>query len=458
MALANTVQWEVRTTGNDANGGGFDVLVTSPGTDFSQQSSPQVVYTDLVIAATTTNLTSAAHPFGATHVGNIINIISGTGFTVGRYEVKSVSGVIATMDRAVGTAASTGGAGNLGGGLATPGAAATASVAQNVIWVQSGTYTLTAAITATVAYSIIGYQTSHGDNGTAPTITTATNSIALIATASSSAALWVHNFILTTTAGTPGIGINNASANSRCINVSNCTLTGFSTGVVSSAGILNVFNTWINTCGIGITAGSSTLGLNVIDCVVSGATTVAAGGISIGSADCSTSVIRTLIVGGSGDGFRMSGTGSSVKIVDSTIANNSGFGINMATAGWYTDGFGLLVQNNIIYGNGNVGIRSTAAYFWSTYIINNGMGANTGGNYTNVTAISTIAITSNPFTSSGTGDYSLNTTAGGGAVLRGAGIPGVMPNGTTTQHIDVGGVNTSSGGGGGGGGSFTFLA
>src|SRR4029077_71126 len=119
MSLSSTVQWDVRTTGSDSNGGGFDWAVSSPGTDYSQQDSAQVAYTDLVIGSTTTQLTSAAHPFTSAHVGNIINVTGGTGFTAGRYCVNSVSGSTATMDRSVGTASSTGGTGNLGGGLVT---------------------------------------------------------------------------------------------------------------------------------------------------------------------------------------------------------------------------------------------------------------------------------------------------------------------------------------------------
>ena len=53
------------------------------GVDYSQQNSAQFSFTDLVIAATTTNVTSAGHPFGVNCVGNTINVTSGTGFTTG---------------------------------------------------------------------------------------------------------------------------------------------------------------------------------------------------------------------------------------------------------------------------------------------------------------------------------------------------------------------------------------
>src|SRR5207302_10660346 len=95
----DTLVFEVQTGGNDNNGGGFDSGVSSPGTDYSQQASAQVAYTGLVIggAGNLDKLTSAAHPFGATSPGNIINITSGTGFTTGLYRILSVSGTTATM-------------------------------------------------------------------------------------------------------------------------------------------------------------------------------------------------------------------------------------------------------------------------------------------------------------------------------------------------------------------------
>ena len=117
MSLHADMIWEFRpTVGNNNNGGAFKQGAT--GTDYSQQSSPQVSYTDLVIdGADNTKVTSALNPFSAAHVGNVINVMGGTGFTAGRYEVVSVAGNIATLDRAAGTVSSTGGTGNLGGAL-----------------------------------------------------------------------------------------------------------------------------------------------------------------------------------------------------------------------------------------------------------------------------------------------------------------------------------------------------
>src|SRR5260370_4868451 len=105
MAFAGSVAWEVRpTAGSDSNGGGFDATSATPGTDSSQQNAAQIAYTDLVIDGTTnTKCTSAANPFGAAHVGNIINVTSGTGFTVQRVQIMSVAGTTATVDKSLGT-------------------------------------------------------------------------------------------------------------------------------------------------------------------------------------------------------------------------------------------------------------------------------------------------------------------------------------------------------------------
>jgi hypothetical protein len=121
-AIAATAVWEVESGGSDTNGGGFDLGAGSCGTDYSQQSAAQQAYTDLTIGATTTQLTSAAHPFGSTSTCNFLQItgtVSGT-CTTGVYEIVSDSTITVTLDRSAGTAASVCN-GNLGGSLASLG-------------------------------------------------------------------------------------------------------------------------------------------------------------------------------------------------------------------------------------------------------------------------------------------------------------------------------------------------
>jgi len=80
----------------------------------------------------------------------------------------------------------------------------------------------------------------------------------------------------------------------------------------------------------------------------------------------------------------------------------------------------------------------------------NAFGAN-GGNYSSWNgSFGDVSLTANPFTSAGTGDYSLNSTAGGGAACKGAGFPGVFPGGLSTGHADIGAVQSGGGGSVGG--------
>src|ERR1044071_7124465 len=106
MAISVNTYWDVRTTGSDNNGGGF--VIGSSGTDYSQQDASQYSGTNLASTNGTTNpsvVTSATHNFVAADVGNIIRITAGSNWTTGYYQIVSVSSNAATLDRAVGTAA-----------------------------------------------------------------------------------------------------------------------------------------------------------------------------------------------------------------------------------------------------------------------------------------------------------------------------------------------------------------
>ena len=176
-ALSATVQWDVRTTGSDSNSGGFDPAVSVPGTDYSQQNSPQITYTDLVVGATTTTYTSVLNVVSSALPGNTLVVTGGTGCTTGTYEVLSNATITATVDRSLGTAASVCTA-VLGGSKLTNSAAFALAVAGNTVNTKAGTYTVTATlgIPFVSGFAWIGYGTTHGDGGTKPLITTATNS------------------------------------------------------------------------------------------------------------------------------------------------------------------------------------------------------------------------------------------------------------------------------------------
>jgi len=169
MAFNAGSEWEVRTGGASDNGGGyFDFGGSSA--DHSQQDAAFATRTDIVIdGSDNTKITSAADAFAADDVGNVINITSGTGFTVQRIQIISEAAGVATCDKAVGTTSSTGGNGKLGGGYDDLDTTIIELMADgNRTHVKNdGTYTtgFTTATdgTAILRKEIIGYNTSRGD-------------------------------------------------------------------------------------------------------------------------------------------------------------------------------------------------------------------------------------------------------------------------------------------------------
>jgi hypothetical protein len=113
--------------------------------DYSWGTGPAITYTDLVIGAgaNTSQFTSAANPAGPHLIGNVINVTSGTGFTVQRIQVVSVATTTATADKVIGTASSTGGNGKLGGMVDHPATVGGLLIAGNVLmWKYSATASL----------------------------------------------------------------------------------------------------------------------------------------------------------------------------------------------------------------------------------------------------------------------------------------------------------------------------
>jgi hypothetical protein len=447
MAFTATLEFDVRTTGSDANGGGFDP--TTAGTDYSQQDSAQVAYTDLVIDATTnTKCTSAAHPFTSAHVGNLVNVTGGTGFTVQRVQVISVASGVATMDKSLGTLSSIGGTGNLGGGLLTLAKAASLAINDNTIHVKSGTYTVTTAVNPTTRSVWWGYNSTHRDGGTKPLITTSTNSTRLF---SLSSTVGFINISFSNTASTRFTGIASAmGVGGGSVFVIDCVFDGhtyavdggngsgdagsqvfshmFLSGVevknCTVGGVFNFFETYVTSCYMhGNTGTAITLRGN--------------------GANSFLYVYGSIIVSNTKGIASIFGS-DNVRVIQSTIANNTGDGINFTAAG--TSDLNLFtIENSIIYGNGGWGINLNAKPIAINAAIsrNNAFGSNSSGDRNNLASgYNEVSLSANPFTNSGSGDYSLNTTAGGGAACKAAGFPGTFPGGTSVSRLDIGAVQT----------------
>jgi hypothetical protein len=102
-------------------------------------------------------------------------------------------------------------------------------------------------------------------------------------------------------------------------------------------------------------------------------------------------------------------------------------------------GFGTLLEDILAEGNTAEGFRTDAVKA-GAFLINCG-GYNNSSNY-NATNLPNVlnfqAGTTSFFTNAAGGDFSLNSTTGGGALARAAGTPGAYPAGTTTGHADIG--------------------
>jgi hypothetical protein len=172
MALASTTVWEVRTTGNALNGGGY--VTGASGTDYSQQDSPALNASDLISDnADATKVYDAADQLGPAHVGNILNIPAGTTLNAGRYRCVSYAGTPGsggrmTLDRSVGTLDTPDCVYRVGGAVDSLETIATTIVAGNTVWIKTGTYTASADKTITnAAYNtpidIRGYYAARND-------------------------------------------------------------------------------------------------------------------------------------------------------------------------------------------------------------------------------------------------------------------------------------------------------
>jgi hypothetical protein len=443
MALPAAAVYEVRSTGAATNGGGYNSTRAGATTDYSQQAAAQFSYTDLVIGAAN-SVTSAAFPFTAAAIGNFLHINSGVNFTPGFYEVTTVVGAVATLDRSPGTLAASGGNGKLGGALSSVVDLPTL-IDGNVVWVV-GSFTTAVQWLPTGSgtdgrFNVIqGYGTVRGDNGLA--IVTASANLAPILTLAAQTML--RNFKLD--------GANLADRGIECgvtdylenVWVTRCNFSGVRAQNVG---------TRINRClftfcgagaatGVGLDAGNAVVarGCEAHDCK-QGFT------CSNGSGDFEYCMSH----GNTGSGFYQQGA-NGMRLRNCMADGNAVDGLHVNDSG---GAMAMEVTNCLFTNNAGVGTKSVATDYsaalaapMAAFFQNNAFYNNTGGNYSQMPAgASDVILTADPYTNRAGGDYSLNGTTGGGAALRGAGIPGGFGLlGAAAQasigHADIGAVQT----------------
>lgn len=442
MALSALVVWEVRTSGNDNNGGGFHTGAT--GTDSSQQDAAQATLSAAsVVHSTTTQINVAPGDFtvSAADVGNLLNITSGTA-TLGVYEITIVDipNNRWTVDRSVGSVGQTT-IGAMGGAMATPGRACQFSVATNIIYIKAGTYTMT-TVSANVSNGCMnktntfveGYQTTRGDLGTPPLLQA--DGVITVFTLGNLASCDVVNinFDCNNRATSRGLIVSNGFAY-KC-KFSNATNEGAQLG---SAGIA----VFCEATGCGAQGGFklNAAGAACYYCYAHDNTQI---GFSLATGTQCINCISETNTGGTTDGFFLAGPGACINC---TAYGNGREGIRIASNG-------VMIINCIVEGNGTWGIRNSSNTS-AMYLLNNAGFNNPSGNVDMGTGkfnLNTGFVTGSAsfFTNAAAGDFSLNNNAGGGASARNAGVPGVFPNGTTTGFEDIGATQHEDSGGGGG--------
>ncbi len=470
MAISATVQWEVRTTGLDTNGGGFRAGAT--GTDYSQQDAPQVSFTDLVIdGSDNTKATSAGNPFTALHVGNVVNIASGTGFTVQCAEIMSVAAGVATFDKSLGTLGSTGGVGKLGGAFLTLGKASGVMSPSNRVWLKSGDYSITGSVsiaTATVIpsatltpTSVIGYHVARGDLGVYSALNAnrprlVVNGAVVNGISISNGGGLIQNVRVEAGSQTPTNGLT-VGTNGQIVN---CVVNGFTTrGIILGITSIGMFNevyggSGTPTAAISVTNTGTVFNNHIHDNPCTGLAIAGSpahalfntivnntGATSDGIATSAAGIIFGNTIHGNGrDAIRHSATSMAQAIVLNNLLTGSvaGYGLIHTVAGHparaYWDGNAF--HDNALGNRSGFDDEGTTNPVYAS------------GAYTNVRD---VTLTGSPYVDAATDDYSLNSTSGAGSAAKGSGVPAIVPNLAVENFIDFGAIQAEATGGGGGG-------
>jgi hypothetical protein len=463
--------WEVRGgVGSDTNGGGF--VAGGSGTDYSQQSSAQYALTNGVTNGTTTVATTSA---SADMVGNIAYIAGGTGSVTGAWYYISAEtiGVSITVDRSTGLTSGTGVTINVGGAFNTPNAAAAVAVSGNKVFLKAtATYTTTTNINFTAGasggsqFKFIGYTSTRTDGGRATLQMVTSTGLTVLSIANGAVA---SNIIVdcNSLATCSGISITSGGI------LFNDTVKNYATaGIVANPGNSSVSMIVNNE----VTGGTSSSGIGIKLTASSGSTAAfiannyvhdgAGTGISCANS-VSCFVAQNIVASQSGatsEGILLPGNANAL-VLSNTVYNSGQDGINSGLTN-------SIILNNVLTNNGRYGLNNTNtafpaqpiydgnAYFSNTTAARNGIddvtisSSNPNGvnAYTNT---KDVTLSFDPFVSKGTGNFSLNSTGGGGSALKQTGLIGSFVGNSLTNYIDFGAVQAQASAASAGG-SFVF--
>lgn len=435
MALSANTVWEINPGGADTNSGGF--VTGASGTDYSQQAAVQ--YTLTAMTTVGISATIATTSASADMVGNIINITAGTNFTVGFYQILSVSvGVSITVDRNATTSVGSIGTGVIGGAFASLGQLSLVIVAQGVQGMgafikNTGTPISITSVTANISngtygatiMSIIQGYTSNriiGNTDSAPIIQTNVAS----ATQINGGGAIFQNIIFD--------GHSQTACKPYSSNVAffqNCTFMNFNSAPAGSA---------VTLINCTLTSNSTTFLGNFYYCEAYGNTATP---FNFGSAgQTAVHCLSYNNTGASTDGFSNTVIGLSNYINCTAYGNGrDGFRISIAAIGTLINCY---AESNSANGFTISGNNKT--------LINCGSFNNSGSNFSITGSVNQLGtpiagLTTSAFVAAAMNNFALNATSGGGAILRGTGFPALFPRGITTSFTDIGASQHQDSGG-----------
>lgn len=428
--------------------------------DYSRSAAAAFSLTGLTTSAANAILLTAAATVAM--VGNGLVITGGTNLTAGYYTISSVSaGVSLTLDRTCATAAASAGTAGIGGALASVGAYGALFVTGNRLFIRPGNYTITST-TANVSGGrvsistgsasrdrpalVIGYNAVRGDS-----IAAASRPVIVFGSGVSSATIWTttlagtviyfHNLIFDGGSNTSSSGLQ-ATGNPGHLRLHNCLLRNFTNSAIRNGGGLSLRNCEITGCTSSVAVMQQTSHLHIDGCyfwnnfqhvnagtgaplqadyTIFGTSTVtgSSGGTFIG--DGVLGFVRNCIFYGSTTHGLWIGVNSGTilipPVVDCIFVSNGGYGLSPS-------------------GSSELEHDCNCAFFGNTSGAVSPTPTHAGTNR--------ITLTANPFVDAANGDFRLNDTAGGGALLRAAGYPSAFPGlPLTANFADVGAVQAS---------------
>lgn len=444
MALSANTVFEVRAGGSDTNGGGF--VTGASGTDWSQQDTAQYAVTDGVTAGTTT-ITSATANFGTDVVGNIIYVQGGTGAVVaGWYQITArTNSTTITVDRSTGLTAGTGVTLNIGGAFASPGrAASVATVSGMTVYIKydASPYVITTAstnvaggcVSGTTGTAYVGYDTTRAMwvwpvQSNRPTIQLQAGVSSATIFGNLNAQYHLQSMIIDA----------NAQTGSRCTQTSGIyyyakAMNGVLGGLVQNSNAIAIL------CEI---TGCLAVPCNVFTCLWCVAhdnnlTTPTNFG-AFQSQNTGQMLFACISYSNNCDGFT-----SCINLVNCVAYGNGGNGMNANNSN------GSTYVNCISEGNTGYGYRTNAG---SISLISCADYNNTSGRFQNASGAKLwgdalpISGTASFFTNAAALDFTLNNSAGGGALLRATAFPTSFPVPANNNFLDVGALQHQDTGG-----------